>query len=202
MSKDSFLLQNKFNIVISFIILMVFIYLLFSIENSYEIKTIDITNSKVEVVDEVERKTVSGTDIKLFFSDNLGFEDENLFDRYDSEYVLLNEKDITNFYPIYYKFQTEMGLVYKPNSSDCDDHAKTFSRYFTLIWNRDRDLKISPAIGYFAYLTRNDRPHMIVIVFTEKNSKLHPIFYEIRPELIKIELTESEFMSIIGGEMN
>lgn len=81
MSKNSFLLKNKFNIVISFIILMVFIYLLFSKQNSYEIKTIDITNSKVETVDEVERKTVSGTDIKLFFSDNLGFEDENLFDR-------------------------------------------------------------------------------------------------------------------------
>lgn len=204
MKKQSFLSIHRFKVIGAGVALLIFLTFYFSNKNSYEIETIDLTKLTTDpvVVNDIERKVVPAKSLKMFFSENLGFYDESLFDTYDREYVLLTEQEVIDFYPTYYKFEKEMKQVYVPNRNDCDDFAKTYSRYFTIVWNKNRSDKISPAIGYFAYIKENDQGHMIVVAFTEKDDKLYPLFFELRPEFKKVQLTENEFLSMLGGGMN
>ena len=199
-----FLFAHWRKIMISFVIGMIFTLIYFNDLNKFSIKTLPLEDGvvKTSMIDGTERDIVTAHQIRTFFSENLGFYDENLFDTYDGEYVLLYENEIKDFYPTYYEFEKKMGLVYVPNRNDCDDIAKTFSRYFTIVWNKDRIDRLSPAIGYVAYITRNNTSHMIIVAFTKKDNKLHPLFYDVRPEFQEIKLTEDEFFGIFGGEMN
>lgn len=204
MNKQTFLQKNRFKVIGAGVALLIFLTLYFSNMNSYKIETIDLTKLTTEsvIVNDIERKVVPAKSLKMFFSENLGFYTETLFDTYDREYALLTEKEIIDFYPTYYAFEKEMKQIYVANRNDCDDFAKTYSRYFTIIWNKNKMDKISPAIGYFAYLKENDQAHMIVIAFTEQDGKLYPMFFELRPEFKKVQLTENEFLSMLGGGMN
>lgn len=202
MNSKSFLLEHGKKIMGVGVILIFAVALIFSFKNSYEVETVSLENKETLVVNDVERKVVPASDIRYFFESNIPFYHAGLFDTYDREYILISHQDIVDFHPIFYKFQKELGIMYIPNVNDCDDNAKTFSRLFTLYWNKNRTDKISPAIGTYAFLNRNDIGHMVVVAFTEKEGMLHPIFYEVYPDLVKIELTEEEFLGILGGEMN
>lgn len=178
--------------------------------NKVDIQTTNVEDSKVIERLGKEYHVVPASDIRYFFEDNLGFKDDDLFDTYDSEYALVTEDVIEKFIPVFFKFKDEWGMFYRPNQDDCDDFAKTFSRLFSIWWNREFEYKQSPALGFVVYIknfTDYDQPHAIVIAFTaDKDKNMVPIFYEVRSgeekRVEKIDLQKIEFLSIFGGEMN
>jgi hypothetical protein len=171
-------------------------------KNNPEISSIDVSNVESREISGENRKVVLAREFRQFFYDNLGFQDNNLFDTYDSEYVLVTEKDILDMEETFFQYLKENNIIYKPSESDCDDFAKIFSRLFADKWNKGRKEKVPPAVGYFAFLRRDDQPHMIVLAFSEKNGVLHPMFFETRPNVHRTDVNEDEFLSMIGGEFN
>lgn len=176
--------------------------MLFGDKNNPEIKSIDISDVQTVIVDGESRKTVPAKEFRQFFYDNLGFEDRTLFDTYDSEYVLVTEKDVLSLESTFFDYLKENQIQYEAGKKDCDDFAKIFSRLFADKWNKGKEYKASPAVGYFAFLRRDDQYHMVVIAFGEKNGVLHPMFFETRPVVKRTDINEDEFLSIIGGEFN
>lgn len=171
-------------------------------KNNPEIRSISIDSYENMDMGGKVRRVVPARDFRQFFYDNLGYEDNNLFDTYDREYVLVTEKDILEVESIFFNYLKENNIMYKPSKSDCDDFAKIFSRLFADKWNGGKEEKVSPAVGYFAFLRRDDEAHMVVIAFTEKNGVLHPMFFELRPNVHRTDINEDEFLSMIGGEFN
>jgi hypothetical protein len=183
-------------------IILLCAFVIFKDKNNPEISSLDISDNPVEEVNGKERIVVKARQFKRFFYNNLGFEDHTLFDAYDEEYVLVTEKDVLKLESAFFDYLKENKIQYKPNEKDCDDFAKIFSRIFADKWNAGKDYKAAPAVGYFAYLNRNDVPHMIVVAFSEKDGMLHPMFFETRPHLMRVDVNEVEFLSMIGGEFN
>ena len=191
---------------ISFTILL----LVFGGMNKTKVETIDTSSNERIERDGESYPLVAASDIRYFFEDNLGFKDNNLFDTYDSEYVLVTTSVIEKFIPVFFKFKQDWEMFYRPNQDDCDDSAKTFSRLFSVWWNKEFEYKHSPALGFVVYLKdmqTHDQPHAIVVAFIENDENLMtPVFYEVRsgPEkrVEKIDLQKDEFLSIFGGEMN
>lgn len=174
----------------------------FGSKNNPEIKSIDVSQELVQEVNGKDRRIVAAKEFKQFFYDNLGFEDRTMFDTYDSSYVLVSEKDVLDLAPVFFDYLKENKIQYKASVKDCDDFAKIFSRLFADKWNAGKEYKAAPAVGYFAYLNRDDVAHMIVIAFSEKDGVLHPMFFETRPEVKRVDVNETEFLSMIGGEFN
>lgn len=178
------------------------LFFFFGDKNNPSIKSVDVSSSKVEQIQGKDRRIVGAGKFKQFFYDNLGFIDPKIFDAFDTHYVLVMERDVFELESAFFNYLKENNIQYKPLESDCDDFAKIFSRVFADKWNAGMEYKAAPAVGYFAYLNRNDGPHMIVIAFTEKNGVLHPMFFETRPHLQRVDVNETEFLSMIGGEFN
>jgi hypothetical protein len=63
-------------------------------KNNPEISSIDVSNVESRDISGENRKVVPAREFRQFFYDNLGFQDNNLFDTYDSEYVLVTERDM------------------------------------------------------------------------------------------------------------
>lgn len=177
-------------------------FLMFGDKNSPEIKSISVEELSTTQIEGKERRVVPAKEFRQFFYDNLGFEDRNLFDTYDGEYVLVEESDVMKMETAFFKYLKENKIQYKAAIKDCDDFAKIFSRIFADKWNEGREYKAAPALGYFAFLRRDDQYHMVVIAFTEKNGSLHPMFFELRPNLHRTDINEDEFLGMIGGEFN
>ena len=182
--------------------LMLCTLVIFKDKNNPEISSIDISTSAQKEINGEQRSIVEAGQFKQFFYDNLGFIDLKIFYAFDTSYVLVKESDVFELEPAFFNYLKENKIQYKPNEKDCDDFAKIFSRIFADKWNAGKDYKVAPAVGYFAYLNRNDVPHMIVIAFTEKDGMLHPMFFETRPHLQRVDVNETEFLSMIGGEFN
>jgi len=178
------------------------LFIFFGNKNNPEIKSIDISQSETQKINGEDRRIVPATDFKRFFYDNLGFEDQTMFDTYDSSYVLVTEKDVLSLAPVFFNYLKENQIQYKASVKDCDDFAKIFSRLFADKWNFGREYKASPAVGYFAYLNRNDVYHMVIVAFGEKDGVLHPMFFETRPDVERVDVNEDEFLGMIGGEFN
>lgn len=178
------------------------LFFFFGDKNNPSIKSVGVSSSKVEQIQGKDRRIVAAIEFKQFFYDNLGFEDSTMFDTYDSNYVLVEESDVLSLRDIFFQYLKENDIKYTASVKDCDDFAKIFSRLFADKWHFGKEYKVSPAVGYFAYLNRNDVYHMVVVAFSERDGKLHPMFFETRPELTRVDINEDEFLSMIGGEFN
>lgn len=179
-------------------------FVVFKDHNNPKIESVSLTNNRVEVLNGAERTIIRASDIKDFIAINTQNSALYLFDTYDAEYAAVTEAEVLALQEYFFEYINENNIIYSltKGGEDCDDFAKIFSRLFADKWYGGKNEKLPPAVGYYAYLRRDDQKHMIVVAFTNKNNVLHPMFFEVRPYVQKTDVNLEEFLSCIGGEMN